>query len=140
MAIDALQIVYDGVGSFENAYLHSNLTSSRPGKVVKKGKLPPVVPAVLFVIWAAGSIILAIGFGFGRRWSSSLGGYSLFRLGADLAEEIRDQVDFLSVQGFEKCEKLWRLPGFAGDSRVRMDIGYISLIEKGVINKGKLYN
>jgi hypothetical protein len=48
--MDALQLMYDGVYSFEDAYSNPNMTSSRPGKVVEQGVVPPAVPAVLFVV------------------------------------------------------------------------------------------
>jgi hypothetical protein len=140
-AVDALNIMYDGVNSPVRAYANRDATSSRPGKVLETGVMPWLVPLVFFLIWAAGCAVLAVVYGFRRRWSEVLDGYSLFRFGADFADDVRDRIDFSSVDSFEDCKVLPRLPGLIGDSRPMMDIGHITLVPRGnVARKSKKYN
>ncbi|OOF98015.1 hypothetical protein ASPCADRAFT_32903, partial [Aspergillus carbonarius ITEM 5010] len=79
-AMDALQLMYDGVTSFENSYLNSNLTSSTPGKVLTPGVAPALFPAVLFLIWAGFCSILGLKYGFVRRCADTLDRDYLLRL------------------------------------------------------------
>lgn len=73
-AMDALQLMYDGLSTFDNAYLHPNLTASEKGKILGPGAVPSEVSAVLFSIWSLGCIILGCMYGFRRRWSETLDG------------------------------------------------------------------
>ena len=139
-AVDGLQLMYDGATGLNGGYLHTNLTSSRRGKVLEPGVVPPVVSTILLGIWAIGCIVLGVMYGFGRRWSDTLDGYSLFRFGVDFGEELRDKNVLSSTQGLEKSNQLWSLPGMIGDSRMQFDIGHISLVgKKQVVNPNKLY-
>ncbi|PYI03740.1 hypothetical protein BO78DRAFT_268751, partial [Aspergillus sclerotiicarbonarius CBS 121057] len=79
-AIDALQLMYDGVTSFENSYLNPNLTSSTPGKVLTPGVAPALFPAVLFLAWAGICSILGVKYGFVRRCADTLDRRYLLRL------------------------------------------------------------
>ncbi|PGH14980.1 hypothetical protein AJ79_02660 [Helicocarpus griseus UAMH5409] len=141
-AMDALQLMYDGIYSNETraSYIAQNLTSSGPGKVLERGQYNPGTAAALFTIWALSSAALGIVYGFRRRWSETLDGYTLFRFGADLAHEVRYHPEFSSTNGFEDCEKLRQLPGLIGDSQPHMPVGHISLVGKhNVAKKDKLY-
>ncbi|KAF7589814.1 hypothetical protein BBP40_003623 [Aspergillus hancockii] len=109
-AMDAIQLMYDGVTSFQSAYENSNLTSSKKGKVLTLGVVPPIAPAVLFLVWAAGCVTLGLGFGFGRRWSDTLDGYSLFRFGVNLADTIGDDADLPDKGDLGRCTALSTLP------------------------------
>jgi hypothetical protein len=62
-AKDALQLMYDGTYGFEGAWHDTNLTSSRPGKILAVGMLEPLIPAVIFTIWAVGCVLLGVLFG-----------------------------------------------------------------------------
>lgn len=136
-AMDAMQLMYDGLPGLNGAYLNPNLTSSRKGKVLELGIMPPLIPAIWLAVWAFVCALLGLGYGFRRRWSSSLDGYSLFRLGADFADEVRD---VSSIGAFEECEKLWELPGFVGDARRGESVGYVSLVSRDeAADTGKLY-
>lgn len=136
-AMDAMQLMYDGLPSLNGAYLNTNLTSSRKGKVLELGIMPPLIPAIWLGVWAFVCALLGLGYGFRRRWSSSLDGYSLFRLGAAFADEVRD---VSSIGAFEECEKLLELPGSIGDARRGESVGYISLVSKGeAADTEKLY-
>ncbi|OJD19525.1 hypothetical protein AJ78_00496 [Emergomyces pasteurianus Ep9510] len=141
-AMDALQLMYDGIYSTEPgaSYIAKNLTSSRRGKVLERGKFNPALPGTLFVLWSVSSAIIGLTYGFRRRWSETLDGYSLFRFGVDLAHEVRHHPELSSTDGLDKCTKLQELPGLIGDSRPDMEIGHISLVAKqNVAKKDKLY-
>lgn len=136
-AQDALALMYDGLPDVSQGYQHSNLTSSRKGKVLELGIVPPLVPAIWLSLWAFICSLIGLAYGFRRRWSAALDGYTLFRFGADLGGEVRD---LSSVGAFEECERLWDLPGFVGDAREGDAVGYISLVRGDeVADKGKLY-
>ncbi|KAK1144182.1 hypothetical protein N8T08_005595 [Aspergillus melleus] len=82
-AIDALQLMYDGVDSFEHATINPDLSSSRPGKVLTSGVVPAPCPAVLFLVWSLGCLMLGLRYGFVRRWSDTLDGYYLLSVGVN---------------------------------------------------------
>ncbi|KAK2879402.1 hypothetical protein FQN49_000920 [Arthroderma sp. PD_2] len=139
-AVDALQLMYDGATGLNGAYLNPNLTSSRRGKIIEPGVVPPALSTVLLLLWAVGCIVVGLAYGFRRRWSDTLDGYSLFRFGVDFGEVLRDRHALSSTQDLEKSDRLWSLPGMIGDSREQFDIGHISLVEKNqVANPRKLY-
>jgi hypothetical protein len=115
-AMDAIQLMYDGVTGFQSAYENANLTSSQQGKVLTLGVVPPLVPAVLFIVWAAGCVILGLGFGFGRRWSDTLDGYSLFRFGVNLADTIGDDAELPQKGDLSRCAALATLPDPLGSN------------------------
>ncbi|RAL06021.1 uncharacterized protein BO80DRAFT_440749 [Aspergillus ibericus CBS 121593] len=79
-ALDALQLMYDGVSSLGNAYSNPNLTSSRSGRVLIPGVIPAIFPAVFFLIWAGACLILGVRYGFVRRCSDTLDRRCLFEL------------------------------------------------------------
>ena len=140
-AVDAIQLMYDGIDSLDDAHVNPNLTSSKPGNVLERGDVPPGLVAAMYLIWAIGCVVLGCTYGFRRRWAENLDAYSFFRFGADFSDDIRRQHDFSSVESFDGCETLWRLPGLVGDSRPTMNIGHISLVQTGnLARKSKLYN
>ncbi|KAK2802464.1 hypothetical protein FQN51_004527 [Onygenales sp. PD_10] len=140
-AVDALQLMYDGVTTFRAAWSHPSTTSSRPSKILDTGVLPPIIPAIPLIIWALGSAILGAMYGFRRRWAETLDGYCLFRFGADFSKQISDNPDFSGIEPFYKSRGLKRLPGLIGDSRPKMDIGHISLVNRGgEVNKMKPFS
>jgi hypothetical protein len=96
----------------------------------------------MMVVWAIGTIILAVMYGFRRRWSTTLDGYSMFRFGADLAEKVRDRPEFGVNMAYEECYVLKEIPGLIGDVNVNYDPGHISLVQNEKINtaaKKKFY-
>ncbi|KAM5443192.1 hypothetical protein MferCBS31731_001509 [Microsporum ferrugineum] len=132
-AVDALQLMYDGA-SYSNSktYYLANATSSRKDKVIVEGMVPLTLPAVLLVIWATGSAILGLLYGFRRRWSEVLDGYSIFSFGVDCAEAMRDRHRYSGTGGgLNRCDALRSIPGLVGDSRPRDEVGHISLVERG---------
>lgn len=149
-AVDAMQLMYDGINSLEKAYIHPNLTSSTPGKTIGPGTIPPLVPIAFFSIWAVGCIILGCLYGFRRRWSETLDGFSFLRFGADLGSSSsssstnahRHQLRFRSTVPFEECDELWQVPGKVGDLRRTEPVGRIGLVPMGFgkARTEKLYN
>ena len=83
-AVDALQVMYDGIYTFDNTRLGETLTASRPGKVLGPGELPPHAPAVLFGVWAVGCVLLGLWYGFRLRWAETLNGYNFLRFDMSL--------------------------------------------------------
>ncbi|PGH28502.1 hypothetical protein GX50_08760 [[Emmonsia] crescens] len=138
---EALQLIYDGVQSFERAYEHESLKISKPGKVLGPGSVPSIIPIVFFCIWAAGCIVLGVTYGFRRRWADTLDGYSFFRFGADRVEDIRGQPDLVGCnKDLDESEGLKEIPGLIGDSRPEEQVGHIGLVSRrNVAVRGKLY-
>lgn len=66
--IDALQLMYDGIYDFSDAWESRDLTSSKEGKVLSLGIIPPAVVAALFLVWALG----CLGSGIAVLWSHGL--------------------------------------------------------------------
>ncbi|RFU30890.1 hypothetical protein B7463_g5464, partial [Scytalidium lignicola] len=114
-AMDALQLMYDGTYGFEGAWLNTNLTSSKPGKLLTTGVVLPAIPAVLFMIWAVCCALLGVFFGFRRRWSDCLDGYSFFRLGVDSADDVKEKPGTLRAKEFYENEALFSLQALVRD-------------------------
>ncbi|KAE8149861.1 hypothetical protein BDV25DRAFT_140379 [Aspergillus avenaceus] len=108
--MDAIQLMYDGVDSFASAYPDVNLTSSKASKVLVPGVVPPAIPAVLFIIWAATCVVLGAVYGFRPRWSDTLDSYSLFRFGVNLAASIGDDAKLPEQSDMGSCLALDALP------------------------------
>ncbi|OTA97709.1 hypothetical protein M434DRAFT_7655 [Hypoxylon sp. CO27-5] len=126
-ATDALQLMYDGVYGLEGAWTNNNLTSSKQGKVLVTGKIPQYVPAALLIVWAVGCVLLAIVYGFRRRWADSLDGYSFFRFGVELADKLKENPDYLNAKDFYRSKTLESLPGLIGDMQGNGKDGYHSI-------------
>ncbi|EFQ97167.1 hypothetical protein MGYG_00211 [Nannizzia gypsea CBS 118893] len=143
-AVEALQLMYEGATfSSELAFNLANATSTRKDKIIVPGSVPLTLPAVLLILWATGSAVLGIMYGFRRRWSEVLDGYSIFSFGVDCAEEVRARRQNPARPGggiLNQRDALRSIPGLIGDSRMRDEIGHISLVERGnVARKEKLY-
>ncbi|KAK2746280.1 hypothetical protein FQN55_005708 [Onygenales sp. PD_40] len=138
---EALQLMYDGMQGFELAYIHENLTDSKPGKILGPGSVPATAPIVLLIIWSVGCIVLGVAYGFRRRAADTLDGYSFFRFGANLAEDVRGRPDLVGFnRDLNESEDLRDIPGLIGDSRPGERIGHIELVSrKNVLDKNKLY-
>ncbi|PGH27361.1 hypothetical protein AJ80_00839 [Polytolypa hystricis UAMH7299] len=160
----SLQLAYDGAGKYDDIahYLsfsnsssggptakqllsrgffgHENYTLTVPRKVLTRGPIKTAwLPLYLFVPWALGSMALVLAYSFRRRWSETFDGYSLFRFGADYADQVRDRPEFLSTEDYEKCDSLRNIPGRIGDARPLFVPGHISLVKNSVASREKLY-
>ncbi|KAM7197508.1 hypothetical protein V8F20_006653 [Naviculisporaceae sp. PSN 640] len=114
-AMDALTLMYDVNYGFEQAWENKNVTGSREGKVLTMGRVHPVIPAALLAAWAVGCAILGLWYGFRRRLTESLNGYSFMRIGVEVSDQVKENRDFWEADRFEESRTLQRLPGLVGD-------------------------
>jgi hypothetical protein len=114
-ALDAIGLMYDNVDTLEDAYIQPNMSTTRPGKIIGLSVIPPLIPAVLFCIWAFGCVVLGVIYGFSPRWAETLDAFSFLRFGADYADDIRGQPGFGSTVEFDKSDSLCQIPGLIGD-------------------------
>ncbi|EON97701.1 hypothetical protein UCRPA7_7042 [Phaeoacremonium minimum UCRPA7] len=142
----ATQLMYNGGQGFTALdgshviFNNPNVTEYVAGTVLKLGTIPASVPASLFFAWAFVGPILGIIYGFRRRWSATLDGYSLFRLGADLPDDVKERMAMYTNTGErEECFELNRLPGLVGDTKPGQWLGHIGLVEGSVAAKDKKY-
>ncbi|CAH0045521.1 unnamed protein product [Clonostachys solani] len=89
---EALQLMYDGKYGFEGSWIHPNLSSSVESKIITRGEVPALVAVIPFGIWALGSILLALFFGFRKRRGETLDGFSFYRLGAHHSSRLKADV------------------------------------------------
>lgn len=102
--------------------------------------MPAEIPVVLFVAWALAGSFLGVIYGFRRRWSAILDGYTMFRLGADLPDDVKRSFDDHSnTLEVENCHGLNGVPGLVGDTKPDMSLGRIDLVQNSVANEGKMY-
>ncbi|EGE83598.1 hypothetical protein, variant 1 [Blastomyces gilchristii SLH14081] len=159
----ALELAYDGVAKYDNLsqylrysngsseapsseyhsrsfFTHENFTTTTPGKVLTRGPLKNIwIPLYLLVPWTIGSVFLALIYSHKPRWSETFDGYSLFRFGADFADQVKGRREFVSTEDYEMCGALRDLPGFIGDSRPLFTPGHISLVKNSMAAPDKLY-
>ncbi|KAK2807014.1 hypothetical protein FQN50_005588 [Emmonsiellopsis sp. PD_5] len=161
----ALQLLYDGTPKYDDIsqylkfsnsssndptrspyrpysfYTHENFTAATPGSVLRRGPIKYVwVPLFFLVPWTVGTMLLVLMYSHRPRWSEKFDGYSLFRFGADFADDLKGCRDFLSTEDYEKCDALLKLPGRVGDSRPLFKPGHISLVRgDGVAARNKVY-
>ena len=140
-AVDLLYLMYDNIAHLEGGYEHPNLTTTKEGKIIGPGPVPPLLPAILLCIWAAGCVVLGVVYGFKPRWADTLNGFTMLCLGADFAEEIRSG-GFGVHRDFADADGLSRIPGMIGDAGGNEQVGHVSLVDRrkgGVVRGGKLY-
>lgn len=142
-AMDALQLMYDGETDFTNAYEHENLTATKQGKILGPGDIPLEVPLVFFAIWAFGCMAIGVIYGFKPRWAETLNGFSMFVLGGDFANEVRNS-DVVIYKDYAYSEGLGQIPGMVGDGSGSgaSGVGRLTLVDRksgNVANTSKLY-
>ncbi|KAH7350288.1 hypothetical protein BKA66DRAFT_600120 [Pyrenochaeta sp. MPI-SDFR-AT-0127] len=142
----AVQLMYNGGQGFTAVdgshitFLNPNITEFVPGTVLKLGVMPAVVPVALFCLWALVGSVLGILYGFRRRWSEILDGYTMFRLGADLPLDVKKSLDgFSNTLEVEECSALNDMPGLVGDTMPEMWMGHVGLVGQSVADKAKMY-
>jgi hypothetical protein len=142
----AVSLMFNG----EVAYaLHNEtrLTSLTPnatvfvsGKVIKPGVMPAIVPFALFFIWALISSALGFMYGFRRRWTETLDGPTMFRMGVELPDYNRRALLTTSnIFKKEDCMVLDNIPALVGDTQPEMWQGRIGLVKDVKAHKQKLY-
>lgn len=115
-ALDAFNLMYGITSGYKEEWLEPNLTSSREGKILSVASLIPgaavgYLVLALFCIWAILSAGLAAWYGFRKRPADRVGGDVMLRKGADLAEEIRGDAEFMRGKSFYKSRTLTALRG-----------------------------
>ncbi|KAM7203356.1 hypothetical protein V8F33_002347 [Rhypophila sp. PSN 637] len=118
-AMDALELMYDSNYGFQQAWENPNVTSARKGKVLTVGPVPPAFPAALFMAWAIGCVVLGLYYGFRKRSTDAMDGYSFVRIGVEVADQVRDNKDFWAADRYGDSKTLRNLPGGVGDFRVQ---------------------
>jgi hypothetical protein len=108
---EILNLMYDGMYGHAGSWEHDGLTSSSEGKIMTMGVIPPAVPGVFFIIWAVGSIVLALTYGFRRRHAESLDGFDFFRLGVYNAQELANSPELRTAGDAYEVDRLWSLSG-----------------------------
>jgi hypothetical protein len=109
--LDALHLMYNTQYKFDGAWKHPNLTTSEPGKILTRGTAGPTAPAILLAIWAVSCFLLSAWYGFRPRWSDSLNGYELFRLGVQMADDVKGQPGYLTARDVRQLSSLSSFPG-----------------------------
>ncbi|ODH46278.1 hypothetical protein GX48_07620 [Paracoccidioides brasiliensis] len=159
----ALELMYDGAAKYDDLaqyikfsngssgmsnikfnsrsfFTHENLTAATPGKILTQGPLKHIwLPLYFLIPWTLVSVILTLMFSPTPRWSDTLDGFSLFRFGADYADEVKGHAEYYSTEDYEKCGPLMDIPGLIGDSRPMSIYGHISLVKDSGTSRDKLY-
>lgn len=142
----AVQLMYNGGQGFTAIdgshinFLNPNITEFIPGTVLKLGVMPAIVPVALFCIWALVASVLGIVYGFRRRWTEILDGYTMFRLSAELPDQTKRALEgFSNTLEVEECAALRQVPGLVGDAKPEMWLGRIGLVGRSVADKAKMY-
>ena len=117
--MDAPELMYGITGGFGAGWANTNLTTSREGKILGVASLIPghetgYLLLALFCLWSGLSMALGNAYGLQKRPSDRLDGYSIFRHGADMSEQLKQDDGFLSGQSFYDNE---RLRDFLGANR-----------------------
>lgn len=74
----ATQLMYNGDRGFTTLQgsgkgsANPNVTTFRPGTVLKAGPIPVYVPGALLAVWALATVSLTLIFGFRRRWADTV--------------------------------------------------------------------
>ncbi|OBT52816.1 hypothetical protein VE04_07035 [Pseudogymnoascus sp. 24MN13] len=114
--IDAIDRMYGLTPGLEAAWESTDLTSSRKGKILTVASLIPghgtgYAVLALFCLWSGLSVVLGLVYGFRKRPSDKLDGYSMFKQGADMADDIKHDDGVLRGQTFYENKTLRALPG-----------------------------
>ncbi|KAF2824405.1 hypothetical protein CC86DRAFT_371750 [Ophiobolus disseminans] len=136
----AMSLMYSGEVAMQNGtFLNPNATEFVSGLVITPGVMPSLVPLALFCIWALISSALGVLYGFRRRWTETLDGHTMFRMGAELADHDRRELLRTSNILKEDCVALDDIPGLVGDTKPEIWLGRIGLVKKVKADKKKLY-
>jgi len=134
------EIMYNGGLGYSNNtgeqslyFQHPNTTGFEARKLFESGTINLWIPGAMLIAWTAGTIILAVMYGFRRRWAVEVDSYTMFRFGSDYAEKVRERPEFGVNMPYEDCHLLKDIPGMVGDARSHTDSepGKITLVEVG---------
>ncbi len=130
-ALDAFDLMYGFNSGFKEAWLEPGLTSSRQGKILSVASLIPNAAVgyfvlALFCVWAALSAVLGLAYGFRRRPADRLDGYSMLRIGADMAPALIENHEFMSGMPYQDSGTMAAIPcnvSVRGSSIRRVEAG-----------------
>ncbi|KFZ11415.1 hypothetical protein V501_04795 [Pseudogymnoascus sp. VKM F-4519 (FW-2642)] len=110
-ALDASNLMYDISSAFRAEWTYTGLTSSRVGKILSVASLIPEYEVgnfvlALFCLWAVLCAGLGLWYGFRRRPSDRLDGYTMLRKGADMAGELKENDEFMSGKPYHDAREL----------------------------------
>jgi hypothetical protein len=113
-ALDASDLMYGVTSSFKQGWPEPELTSSRETKILTGASLIQSdalghIVLVLLCLWAVLSAGLGVWYGFRTKPSDKIDGSVMLRKGADLADELRGNQDFMEGKPFNHNEGLRRV-------------------------------
>ncbi|KAK4129804.1 hypothetical protein N657DRAFT_630609 [Parathielavia appendiculata] len=114
-ALDASNLMYGLSSTYRDEWVEQGLTSSRAGRVLSVASLIPgsgvgYFVLALFCVWAALSATLGLVYGFRKRPADKLDGYSMLRIGADMAPELIENRDFMSGMPYQDSGTMAAMP------------------------------
>ncbi|KAL5348880.1 hypothetical protein ACLOAV_006305 [Pseudogymnoascus australis] len=114
--MDALDRIYGTPAGLSGEWESAYLTSSEKGKILTiatliPGQVPGYIVLGLFCLWSALSVTLGLVYGFRKRPSDRLDGYSMFTLGMEMADELKHNDEVLYGESFYGNKTLRKLPG-----------------------------
>jgi len=136
----AEQLMYSG-GQAHITFTNDNATAFESGQIITPGVMPAIVPVTLFCIWALISSSLGIVYGFRRRWTETMDGHTMFRLGAELS--VQERAALLKTSNVIKKQDrvaLDEIPALVGNTKPPgVWLGRIGLVRDVKADKKKLY-
>ncbi|KFZ03946.1 hypothetical protein V502_10534 [Pseudogymnoascus sp. VKM F-4520 (FW-2644)] len=114
--VDALERMYGLTLGAGPEWENTDLTSSDKGKILTIATLIPgrwagYLVLGLFCLWSVLSVVLGLVYGFRKRPSDRLDGYSMFKLGVDMADDLRHNDQFMNEESLYGNKTLQALPG-----------------------------
>jgi len=114
-ALDASNLMYGVSSTFRDEWVDTGLTSSREGKILSVASLIPgsgvgYFVLALFCVWAALSATLGLVYGFRKRPADRLDGYSMLRIGADMAPVLIENQEFMSGMPYQDSDTMAAMP------------------------------
>lgn len=115
-ANDAYDLIYGVASGYQNKWTAEGMTSSREGRILVGASLIPGAGVgyfvlALFCLWSALSTALGLLYGFRRRPVEKLSGYEMLREGAERADELKANPEFMNREQFLGNKTLARMPG-----------------------------
>lgn len=142
----AVQLVFSNKQAYtaqngsQLTFLNPNATAFELGTVITPGVMPAIVPVTLFCIWALVSSTLGIMYSFRRRWTETLDGHTMLRMGAELSDdERRELLKTSNIMKKEDAIALENIPALVGDTKPKMFLGRIGLAKDIKADKQKFY-
>ncbi|KFY22588.1 hypothetical protein V491_02753, partial [Pseudogymnoascus sp. VKM F-3775] len=114
--MNAIGLMYGITPGLEGKWESTDLTSSREGKILTVASLIPghgtgYFVLGLFCVWSVISVVLGLMYGFRKRPAEKLDGYSMFKQGAEMADDLKHNDEFLRKPSFYDNKVLQALPG-----------------------------